>query len=504
MRDAGRYLVRFWPSGVVLVLLGLAYVALKIAQGQPLSTGLGSYRIVAERDYALEDSARWIARHLADLTLATGIFPISAMIVLVGLALIRGAPSPAERAFLGTTVAAIAWIVPQASLFASNFSFRIEERNMFCLFPLLFVALVLWLYRGAPRRPWPLAAVAAAAPAAAILLALPLRYLLGIQILSDTFGMIPLLRLSQLVSGGIDTVEVVVGVAALAAALAFVFVPARFAAILPVAIAGFFVLSSYSVHGAMRDYAKGLAANTHGGDRSWIDRAVGPGQPVDYLFGGGTDPWLEANALWQFLLWNRSLDEIYNIGGQQQAGVVELPASVDLATGRIALRPQDEPPDRYVVASERLGISGQILAHNGELALFHIETPARLRRTISGVYADGWMSNQAALTQYMTRRNRPGRLNVTVSRAGWTAQDVPGRVVLRLGTVVKRGSRVEIGKVLESRTWVAHSGRAHVFTLRTPAPPFRVELEVSPTFSPSEFGSADTRQLGVQVSFGSP
>jgi hypothetical protein len=501
LRDAGRYLLHFWPSGAVLVLLGLAYVALKIAEGQALSSGLGSYRIVAESDYALEESARWLARHLADLSLATGIFPVSALIVLVGLALLRGSPSPAERAFLATAVAAIAWIVLQTSLFATNFSGRIEERNMFCLFPLLFVALALWLHRGLPRRPWLLAALAAAAPAAAVLFALPLRRLLGIQILSDTFVLIPLLRLSQLLSGGIDTVEVVLGLAALAAALAFVFVPARIAAVLPLAIAGFFVLSSYAVHGAMRDYAKNLANATHGGDRSWIDRAVGPGQPVDYLYGGGADPWFEANALWQFQLWNRSLDDVYNIGGQQQAGFVEVPASVDPATGRIALLPQDVQPGRYAVAGERLGISGETLARNGELALYRLDPPARLRKTINGVYADGWMSHEAALTQYATPGDRPARLLVTVSRAAWGGPDVPGRVLLRLGTVVTSGGHVEIGNVLETRSWVAHSGKTHVFKVSTPAPPFRVELEVSPTFSPSEFGQDDTRQLGVTVRF---
>jgi hypothetical protein len=427
---------------------------------------------------------------------------VSALIVLVGLALHRGAPSLAERAFLATAVAAIVWIVPQASLFATHFSFRIEERNMFCVFPLLFLALALWLHRGAPRRPWLLTVLAAAAPAAAVLLALPLRSLLGIQILSDTFGLIPLLRLSQLLSGGIDTVELVVGVAAVTAAVAFVFIPARFAAaVLPLAIAGFFLLSSYAVNGAMREYAKELAIATHVGDRSWIDRTIGPGQPVDYLYGGGADLWYEANVFWQLALWNRRLDDIYNIGVAQQAGVVEVKASLHPATGRLTLLPQDVPPDRYVVAAESLGVSGQILARRGELALLRLDPPARVRKRIEGVYADGWMSSNAALTQYTTPGKRPARLLVTVSRAAWGGPDVPGRVALRLGTVVKNESGVQIGNVLETRSWVAHSGKTHVFRLNTPAPPFRVELEVSPTFSPSDFGEDDVRQLGVTVGF---
>jgi hypothetical protein len=501
LSDAGRYVMRFWPSAAALVLLGLGYVGIKAAQGESLSTGLGSYRIVAETDYVLSDAARWLARHLADVFLATGVFPASALIVLVGLALLRGTPSAAERAFLATAVAAIGWIVPQAALFSTNFSFRIEERYMFCVFPLLFVALAVWLHRGLPRRPWPLAVLAGAAPALAILLALPLRSLLGIQILSDTFALIPLLRLSQLLSGGTDAVELVLGLAVVAAALAFVFIPRRFAAVFPLAVAGFFVLSTYAVHGAMREYAKDLSVATHGGDRYWIDRALGPSQRVDYFYGGGANLWYEANALWQFSLWNRSLDDIYNIGVHDQAGIVEVKASIDPATGGFALLPQDVPPGDYGVAAERLGVSGRILARNGELALYRLEQPARVRRRIEGVYGDGWMSHEAALTQYTTPGRRPAQLLVTVSRAAWGGPDVPGRVVLRLGTVAKQAVGVDIGKVLASRSWVAHSGKTHVFKLRTPAPPFRVELEVSPTFSPSDFGQKDTRQLGVTVGF---
>jgi hypothetical protein len=33
-------------------------------------------------------------------------------------------------------------------------------------------------------------------------------------------------------------------------------------------------------------------------------------------------------------------------------------------------------------------------------------------------------------------------------------------------------------------------------------PPTRIELTVSPTFSPNEFGGSDRRQLGAQVSYG--
>jgi hypothetical protein len=39
------------------------------------------------------------------------------------------------------------------------------------------------------------------------------------------------------------------------------------------------------------------------------------------------------------------------------------------------------------------------------------------------------------------------------------------------------------------------------FTFETPRPPIRAIVHVDPTFSPSQFGQVDTRQLGAQVSF---
>ena len=49
--------------------------------------------------------------------------------------------------------------------------------------------------------------------------------------------------------------------------------------------------------------------------------------------------------------------------------------------------------------------------------------------------------------------------------------------------------------------WTVHAGKTRVFDV--PAePPHGVELTVSPTFSPHDFGGSDRRELGAQVSYG--
>jgi hypothetical protein len=48
--------------------------------------------------------------------------------------------------------------------------------------------------------------------------------------------------------------------------------------------------------------------------------------------------------------------------------------------------------------------------------------------------------------------------------------------------------------------WTVHSGKTRVFYVRA-APPTRVELTVSPTFVPYDYGVNDRRRLGAQVSY---
>ena len=369
---------------------------------------------------------------------------------------------------------------------------------MYCVFPLLFIALALWLQQGAPRRPWPLAALAGAVPAVAVVFALPLRELLGLQILSDTFALIPLLRLAQLLNGGVDDVIVLLTVSAVSAAVVFVLLPARFRLVLPLAISIFFVFSTYAVHGAIRSYAAQLDQATNGGDRSWIDRAVGGKGPVDYVYGSGEDYLAEASGLWQAEFWNKTLDDVYNTGLAQPFSLIERPAPLNRGNGRLQAV---ETPDPLIVSGARLGIAGATLARHGPLVLTRIKPPPRVGMTLEGVYGDGWTGGTAALTQYVAPANRPMRLRVSLSRAAWSGPDVPGHVTLRVGPAVERNGVAAIDQATETSEWTAHAGKSRLFTFDTPRPPYRLEIRVDPTFSPSRLGAVDTRELGVQVAF---
>jgi hypothetical protein len=76
-------------------------------------------------------------------------------------------------------------------------------------------------------------------------------------------------------------------------------------------------------------------------------------------------------------------------------------------------------------------------------------------------------------------------------------------VTIKLGQlVVGPDHEPALGHVTAVRHWRALAGKETSFVIRSPPPPIRVEIRVSPTFSPHDYGASDQRQLGVQASFG--
>jgi hypothetical protein len=74
-------------------------------------------------------------------------------------------------------------------------------------------------------------------------------------------------------------------------------------------------------------------------------------------------------------------------------------------------------------------------------------------------------------------------------------------VTIEAGRLVQGADKEPaLGKVTQRLHWVVHSGKTRDFYLRA-TPPTRVEVRISPTFSPHEFGSSDPRQLGAQVAY---
>ncbi len=493
---------RYLPSVGAVAVLAAGYVIVKVVEGTPVTSGLGAYGGVTAVDYDISSAGRWILLHAAELTLSVAVVPLSALIVLVGLALTSSAGmTTAERAFVALAASSVFWLVVQVGVFASRFTLRINERYLFGLAPLLFLALAVWLSRRSPRPPL-LTAFAAVAPAA-LLVALPLGDVINASVLSDAFALIPLLRLSQLVSGGLETVKVLLVLGGLAAAVAFAVLPRRLGAFaLPAGVATFLVLSSYSVFGSVRDYSRSLDVATRGAATSWVDERLVDGAEAAYVYNAVGDASYESAVLWQTEFWNRGVGSVYRLGLPAFGPLHEDEARLDRATGRIVVRSGRRGREpRHAVAAPNLALAGDAVARSEGLRLYRLDPPFRLAELTEGVYADGWMAGEAAYSRYAASAPRPAAVDVTLSRRAWGGPDVPSRVRIEVGKPVATGQDVGLANVRARRTSTLRALRQKVFTMTTPAPPFRVEVHVTPTFSPARFGHADTRQLGAQVSF---
>ena len=115
----------YLPMLGTIVVLGLAYVGLKVAQGADLASGLGSYSGVSGAGYSWGAAVRWTIRHGAELGLVVGVVPLAALLLLAGLAAVPGLPSAAERAFVAVGVSAVVLLVAQVGTYASRFVPRI-------------------------------------------------------------------------------------------------------------------------------------------------------------------------------------------------------------------------------------------------------------------------------------------------------------------------------------------------------------------------------------------
>jgi hypothetical protein len=496
-RHVRAQLLRFAPTALLAVVVGAGYVLYTSLQGSGLEAALGPYGGVVKVEYDLRYASGWVVDHFAELTFSVALIPLSALIVLLGGAARGWTTTAAERAFLAVTVSAFVLVVIQVGIYASRFSLRIEERNMFCVAPLLLLGFTLWLSRGLPR-PVVLTAGAALVPSA-LLLTLDLKSLLNIGILSDTFGLIPLLRLSTLVDG-VETVELLLWAGGFGAALLFVFVPRRLATVvLPSAVALFLLVSSYSVYGSTRDHSRATLGLTDPSDPSWIDTRIGRRSQAAFLYGASGDLIGEAQIMWQTEFWNRSIGTVYPLGIPDIAALPSGAASFDPLTGRIVPTDGGSAGDlRYAVVATAVQLSGKLLAQRGRLALYRVDLPLRLASHRAGFYADNWIGELAALSHYATPSRR-GRLHVRVSREGWGGESPPGRVTIRVGRLIAKDGQPTIGDPAASKTWTVRSGKARSFMLPTPKSPFRLEIQVEPTFSPIDYGFPDTRQLGAQV-----
>jgi glycosyltransferase involved in cell wall biosynthesis len=406
-RGRPRRLAAWKPLYGIIAAGAIVVTIVELARGHSPSQLLGGYSVTTQNGtYHLWPSLRWVLYHVASLDLSLFVLPFAALIVLVANArhLDR-----ALRAYCAAAAMLVVWLTLEVGVFASAWSLRVEERNLFYVAPLFLIALFAWLERGQPRPSR--AIVVAAGLAAALPGAIPFLGLMNINAESDTPFLQPWWYLGDRVAGR-ENVALLAVVVSLALAAAFLWLPRRYAPLLPALVAlGFFLTwipLQWWIHSFPRlsvaAYSTGISE-----PRSWVDKAVGPGADVTLVW-TGDNPYRG----WENEFWNRSVRRVFDAGSSTLlAGASEPRLTVQKSTG-VFLDPSGQPVHvRYVLADPTLVIVGQKIAEDApkQMAVYRVDGLLRTRVTIRGWYPDTWTGPHA---EWMLRGCTRGQLRVPV------------------------------------------------------------------------------------------
>jgi glycosyltransferase involved in cell wall biosynthesis len=480
-RGRPRSLKAFAPLYGIVVAAAVLVVILEAVRGRSPAAVLGGYSATSNGGYRLWPAVRWLVLHVAELDLSLWVLPFAALVVLVVNArhLDRRL-----RIFSAVAVSLSVWLVLEVAVFASQYSQRIEERNLFYLAPLFLIALLAWIERGQPRPPR--AAIAAAGVAAALPGAIPFLSLLNITAQSDTVGLQPWWYLGDGLAGR-QSVALVAVLLSLALGAAFLWLPPRHAPVLPVLVALGFLATWLPLELWTHSFTR-LGSSAYrqgvGAQRSWIDGAVGRDAHVAVLWTGGN-----ALAVWENEFWNRSVGRVYHLGTPLPGGMPSTRMKVEQATG--VLRDLDGRPiaDPYVLTSTSVELLGTRVASDPakQLVLYKVTPPARATTQIVGLYDElvsPWSGGHVTWRRYDCRG---GVLSVQL-RSDNQLFDKPQTLAIA-GTTVAHILKFPPG-----------ANRSLQLPLLPKRGVCQVEFAISPTHRPVDFPTlknSDTRSLGL-------
>jgi len=506
--EPGRRLRARWGLWEWVGVATLGLLALMI--GNELAKRVsGEYDSAAAVDERMVDFGLWSA---GALTIGLGVLPVVAALV----ALWRpdeARSSPAYRAFAAVFVASIAGFVlytaTKAAYLSTVFGNIISERNLIYLAPLVFTAAALFFHRSQAN---PLVLAGATALVAWMIVETPFN--LDHYPYADAPGLAILAEANRTLSLDDPSIErrllwLLAGSAGLLLVAAYVRrrAPAAVSAGLAVVAAG---VIAWNVTGAL-SFGDGI---NHFSERlaqsvpeppNWIDAHTG-GAPTVYVGQGIAD----SNPVLLTEFWNRSIDHVASLD-TTAPGPGPAPTLVPYRPDGTVFH---SPDVEYLVTdSGGVDVFGREVTRTGLWRLIRLDGPVRLRSSLTGVFPDGWTGPSASYSRFGTGTS--GTLEVLVSRVGWGGRDRPGDVTVRVGELVPtpaavidnpcsgsvcRSTQPTIGRVYGVDRWEAHAKEQKLLRFEVTTP-FRVEIAVSPTFSPAEFGEGDGRQLGVQVAF---
>ncbi len=500
--------VRRWRSGwsrwdwigAVTLSLGLA-LGFSAVMGHASTAWRETTFLYKDRIF---DNATWAVGALA---IGLGVIPLA--IGVAALARPKGEPrTPDTRAFVVTSTAALGaflWYAGIKGAYVSTvFATYVYERNVIYLAPLLLAGTALALTRGVGRT-WAIVVAAIATiyvvNAVPVVLQYPYYEAHGLAILAFAN------RELGWSDGRIENALVVISLVAVAVVVALRLL--RRGSLAFAALAGAAAVASvawsmttqvYAAEGE-RILSKQVAQNLPK-PYDWVGEATGGGSVV-VLGQQITDP----TNIWLTEFFNPSVRKMWSLDGTAiRVGAPILTPDLDATDGTLTPSPGTD----YALAVNGVVLQAPVVAKRGGAVLYRLdERPIRLREALIGRESDGWIvappgekTARAAYTRYGVSGDGPGFAVVKLSRVGWCpspGRRGTGRVTARIGPVaIGPDKQPSIGRVTDKRTFLVKDCQANGALLSAPDSPWRVEVEVTPTFSPHELdpSKSDQRELG--------
>ena len=408
---------RFAPllAGVAVIA---ALWAVLVSRQQSSGGLLGTYEPVGRTGYGFARTLHFALYHAADLVLLSAVLPLVACLLLFVEALRGRERSPDVQGLVSVVMAYMVGFLAEVAFFSAGLSGRIGERYLLGLAPLLFLSLVVWLERSAPRRALPLLIIGALGLAS--LLLFPFGRFATAAAGPDAFTLVSLYRLGAAIGSQLK-LAVVLGAAALLVLLHVA--RRRLAWLIPLVIIGLLAGASISASRFVSSEAKAFRLVAIGEDKHWIDGSAEG--PVAFLY-LDEPSWHGGEPIWANLFWNRSITRVYKLPGSHVFGPLPaIPVTV-AADGRLLLADGVEAPVTNLVASNTLSFLGEQLNQDSSFILWRLQEPARVSTRIIGFrLSTGNIDVSAWIEVYNCARGRlalrlsaPSERTIVLSRSG--------------------------------------------------------------------------------------
>jgi hypothetical protein len=168
------------------------------------------------------------------------------------------------------------------------------------------------------------------------------------------------------------------------------------------------------------------------------------------------------------------------------------------------------PGTEYALAVNGVVLQAPVVARRPNAVLYRLDgKPIKLQEALVGRESDGWIvapggekTARASYTRYDVSGDGPGFAVVKLSRVGWCPKPSrrgTGTATVRIGPVgIGPDKQPAIEGVTETRKFRVPDCKADGVLLNAPSVPWRVEVEIEPTFSPNAIDpdNSDRRELG--------